>query len=189
MHVLCDTCSVLMLLRIAPEMFLDSRFECATLQVVYRELRQQPSFKDKYPWLKDYLGQVRGLPHTQVATGEYPRTHSAIKLLRESARSNQNHRRFLLSAADLEIAAVVVTHQYRISTAERDLEEFLEQEFSVANSAPLALVNDWIEGRLITWGNAEQRVLEDWLAQNERRQPLLEVQRFERIAKRKYPRG
>ena len=189
MHVLCDTCSVLMLLRIAPEMFLDPRFECATLQVVYRELRQQPRFKTKYPWLKDYLAKVRGLPQTQVEAGEYRRTLSTLRLLRDATRSRSENRRFLLSPADLEVAAAVVAHKYRISTAERALEEFLLQEFDVHNDAPLAVVNDWMEEGLIAWGDAQQRVLEDWIVQSERRQPLLEIQRFEKLARRKYPRS
>lgn len=77
--------------------------------------------------------------------------------------------------------------QHRFSTAERDLEEFLEQEFDIQNHHPLALVNDWIEKKLIIWGDAHHRVIEDWIAQNERRAPLLEIQRFEKLAKRKYP--
>jgi hypothetical protein len=188
MRVLCDTCSVIMLLRIAPEMLLDPRFECVTLQAVYRELRQQPRFKTKYPWLAGYLPKVRGLRQTEVETVEYKRTLDVVRITRDTKRSSRDNRRFGLSQTDMEIAAAVVTHKHDISTVERDLEEFLEQEFDVANVHPLALVNDWIEKDLILWGEAEHRVLEDWVTQNERRQPLLEIQRFEKLAKRKYPR-
>lgn len=187
MHVLCDTCSVIMLLRIAPDMFTDTRFECVTLNAVNRELRQQHRFKTKYPWLADHVHKVRALPGTQVETGEYQRTLDAVRILRVTKRSQQDNRRFLLSPVDLEIAAAVIAHQYRFSTAERDLEEFIEQEFDIQNHHPLALVNDWIEKKLIIWGDAHHRVIEDWIAQNERRAPLLEIQRFEKLAKRKYP--
>lgn len=188
MHVLCDTCSVIMLLRIAPEMFLDARFECVTLNVVYHELRKQPRFKSKYPWLSGYLPKVRGLPQTQVETGEYHRNLVAARLVSETAVNNRTKRHFDLSRVDTEVAAAVITHEYDVSTAEHNLEDFLAQEFDVINSHPLALVNDWLEGGLIVWGDAQQRVIEDWVVQNERRPPLSEIQRFEKAAKHKYPR-
>lgn len=49
MYVLCDTCSVLMLIRIAPDMFEDSRYGCVTTQEVIRELFRTQRFKEKYP--------------------------------------------------------------------------------------------------------------------------------------------
>lgn len=159
MHVLCDTCSVIMLLRIAPEMLIDPRFECATLQSVYRELRQQPRFKTRYPWLTEYLSKVRGLPQTTVDVGEFRRTLQVVRTLRDSVRSKRDNRRFALSLTDMEVAAAVVAHEFDISTVERDLEEFLEQEFDVKNVHPLELVNDWIEDGLMTWGDAQHRVL------------------------------
>lgn len=187
MHVLCDTCSVIMLLRIAPEMFVDSRFECVTVNVVYQELRKQPRFKSKYPWLPGCLPKVRGLPQTQVETIDYRRTLAAARLVSETAVNSRTSRRFSLSRADLEVASAVITHGYDISTAEHDLEDFLAQEFDVINSHPLVLVNEWIERGLIVWGDAQQRVIEDWVVQNERRPPWPEIQRFEKAAKRKYP--
>lgn len=189
MHVLCDTCSVIMLLRIAPDMLIDARFGCVTLNVVYRELRKQPRFKTKYPWLAGCLTKVHGLPQTQVETVEYRQILAVVQALRDSAVNNRTHRHFGLSRADMDVAAAVVAHEYGISTAEHDLEDFLAQEFDVPNSHPLALVNDWLERNLIAWGEAEQRVIEDWIVQNERRPPSLEIQRFEKVTKRQYPRA
>jgi len=145
MHVLCDTCSVIMLLRIAPEMFRDSRYECVTLNAVFGELRRKNKFKTKYPWLDTYLPKVRGLPQTTVETAEYKRTLAVVRASSDSARSANDNHRFGLSYVDIEIAATVVTHHYPICTAERDLEEFLNQEFDIENEAPLKIVNNWIE--------------------------------------------
>ncbi len=50
MYVLCDTSSVLMLLRIAPDIFVDERFECVTVKVVHDEIVGTTRFKSKYPW-------------------------------------------------------------------------------------------------------------------------------------------
>ena len=38
MYILCDTCSVLMLIRVAPDMFCDDRYGCVTIKDVFREL-------------------------------------------------------------------------------------------------------------------------------------------------------
>lgn len=38
MFILCDTSSILMLLRIAPEMFTDDRYECGTIREVHDEI-------------------------------------------------------------------------------------------------------------------------------------------------------
>lgn len=47
MHILCDTCSVLMLIRIAPDMFKDERYECVTVNEVWQELFRTRKFKTK----------------------------------------------------------------------------------------------------------------------------------------------
>jgi len=40
MDILCDTCSILMLIRIAPNMFIDKGFECVTIPDARKELFQ-----------------------------------------------------------------------------------------------------------------------------------------------------
>jgi len=38
MYILCDTCSVLMLIRIAPDMFCDDSYGCVTIQAgIFRQ--------------------------------------------------------------------------------------------------------------------------------------------------------
>lgn len=47
MIILCDTSSVVMLLRIAPEMFEDKRYGCVTIKEVYNELFATQKFKSR----------------------------------------------------------------------------------------------------------------------------------------------
>jgi hypothetical protein len=53
MVILCDTSSILMLLRIAPDMFTDERYECKAIRDVHDEIVQTTKFKTKYPWTVD----------------------------------------------------------------------------------------------------------------------------------------
>ena len=64
MILLCDTCSVLMLIRIAPDMFLDDRFECVTIKKVCDEIIQTQKFKTKYPWRIKYKSKLKSLGST-----------------------------------------------------------------------------------------------------------------------------
>ncbi len=61
MYILCDTCSVLMLIRIASDMFLDPKFECVTITDVVKEIFRAQKFKNKYPWRKRYKSSISRL--------------------------------------------------------------------------------------------------------------------------------
>jgi hypothetical protein len=50
MFILCDTCSILMLIRIAPKMFTEMEYECVTVAEVVQEIKRTQKFKDKHPW-------------------------------------------------------------------------------------------------------------------------------------------
>jgi len=188
MRVLCDTCSILMVLRIAPAMFEDPRFGCSMLPHVREEIIRNQRFKTRYPWRTGYVGKLKPLPLTSVRTAEWQKTLQYMHTLVRATRNQKTARLFGLSSFDLELAATVVEHAYDICTAERDLADFLEQEFEIGNVSPLHLVNDWIEAGLVEWNDTCQAVLDDWVSLNERKQPLLQIQRFEKLAKRKYPR-
>jgi len=54
MPILCDTSVILMLIRVAPDMFLDSDYECCTIRRVRDELFRTQKFKTKYAWRGDY---------------------------------------------------------------------------------------------------------------------------------------
>ncbi len=59
MNILCDTCSVLMLIRIAPDMFMLDKFNCVTVHEVRKEILQTQKFKSKYPWRTDFKDKIR----------------------------------------------------------------------------------------------------------------------------------
>jgi len=50
MKILCDTSSVLLLIRIAPQMFIDDKFNCFTVREVWEEVFQTQKFRTKYSW-------------------------------------------------------------------------------------------------------------------------------------------
>ena len=86
MYILCDTCSILMLLRIAPDMFADKRYECVTIRQVWEEITQTQKFKSKYPWRKDYARHIQSLPKSTVETADYQLTLRAVYFHRNNLR-------------------------------------------------------------------------------------------------------
>lgn len=58
MFILCDTSSILLLLRIAPDMFRDERFQCKTILDVHDEIFRTSKFKTKYPWIKELRARI-----------------------------------------------------------------------------------------------------------------------------------
>ncbi len=59
MFILCDTCSVLMLIRIAPKMFNEKEYECLTVKEVHQEIKRTQKFKEKYQWRIDFLPEIK----------------------------------------------------------------------------------------------------------------------------------
>jgi len=187
MHILCDTCSVLMLLRIAPNMFTDARYECTTVQQVWEEITQTQKFKTKYPWRKEYARHIRSLPQSKVDTEDYRLTLSAAKLTEQTQRNSRTGKTFGLSRRDIEIAACAIAHDYGVSTTDVNLVDFLKQQYDIGNVPPLKLVNDWIEKRLLEWTEFRQSVLTDWIACGEASQAHSEIKRFEKLTGSRYP--
>ena len=62
MFILCDTSAILMLLRIAPDMFKESAFECVTIRQIREEIFRGSKFKDRYKWLEEKRKEIRALP-------------------------------------------------------------------------------------------------------------------------------
>ena len=189
MNLLCDTCSIIMLLRIVPDLFQDSRFECVTISEVRRELTQTQKFKTRYPWLKEYSKRVVVMPQDKWQTKEYKEALSIVRMLNQSGRNTRNGKMFGLSKVDMKIAAAVIPLDFRITTVERPLQDFLKQQFNIDCEQPLKLINDWLEKGLLKWTNDHQGVINDWIKQNERDQPRNEIRRFEHLSGRKYPRS
>jgi hypothetical protein len=187
MNILCDTCSVLMLIRIAPDMFVDERFDCVTVQEVCEEIFRTQKFKTKYPWRTSYKDKIR--PYGVLRnTGEDFALH--LDVVRQIVDSGQTSlktgRSFGLSSVDKKIAAYVTAYGLDISSTDNSLIDFLEQEFGKENRSPLALLNDWIENGLIQWNDDIQRIIEDWDKNGEPVQPAKDKKNFFKLTGVKY---
>lgn len=187
MHVLCDTSSVLMLLRIAPEMFTDPRYECVMTQTVYAEFVRTKKLKHKYPWRSAYKKCLKSIGREELENGGCQLKLEVIRRLNDSAIRPATGRRYDLSRADMEIAAATVALGSKITTGDKNLAAFLIDQFDTECVSPLGLVNLWLEGGLITWNNERQAVIDDWIGQREHTQPPQEIRRFERLTGRTYP--
>ncbi len=187
MYVLCDTCSVLMVIRIAPEMFSDERFECVTLQEVRKEIFRNQRFKTKYPWRDKFKSKIPTLQVKKLQTPQFTLYFEAIKnSIGAGAVNQRTGELFDLSPVDQVIAACTLANNYNISTGDRNLSEFLKQEFSKDTISSLGLVNNWLRKGLITWSPYHQTIIEDWDKLNERPQPKSEAKGFKRLTGCKY---
>lgn len=187
MYILCDTCSVLMLIRVAPDMFCDDRYGCVTIQEVSQELFRTQKFKSKYPWRKSYKNKIKALGVSRVKQGDYELHLQTIKALVSAGKINKRTGNFFnLSSVDQKIAACSIAHNFILTTVDDDLADFIGQEFSGSSISPLEIINDWLEKGLVKWNNNIQTVIEDWDKCNEHPQPKKEIKRFEEITAFKY---
>jgi hypothetical protein len=187
MYILCDTCSVLMLIRIAPDMFRDDSYGCVTIQEVFQELFRTQKFKTKYPWRTKYKSKIKALIKSKVETGDFNLYLEAIRNIIVTGKINKRTKRFFsLSYIDQQIAACSIAHGFKLTTVDDDLADFIRQEFSGKTISPLGIVDDWIKKGLIKWDDDLQSILEDWDKCNEHPQPKKEVKRFEKITGFKY---
>ncbi len=187
MNILCDTCSVLMLIRIAPEMFCDDRFECVTIKEVIKELFQTHKFKARYPWRKKYKAKIKAMGTSEINKGDFQIYVEAINNIIQIGKINKRTGRYFnLSRVDQTIVACSVTHNLRLTTVDNDLEDFIKQEFSGQTITPLGIINDWLEKGLIQWDENMQMIVEGWETCNERPQPGKEIKRFEKNTGFKY---
>ena len=187
MNILCDTCSILMLIRIAPEMFRDERFECITIQEVFQELFRTQKFKDRYPWRARYKTKIKPLGISKVKSGDFKLYLGAVKNIVNAGKiNNRTDRYFNLSRVDQIIAACSIAHNFKLTTVDGDLVDFIIQEFAGQTISPLGIVNEWMEKGLIKWNDELQMIIEDWERCNESPQPKKEIKRFEKISGYKY---
>lgn len=187
MNILCDTCSVLMLIRIAPDMFTDERFDCVTVQEVCEEIFRTQKFKTKYPWRNDYKDRIRPSNFLK-STDDNFRLHLDVvdRLVDAGGVSLKTGKAFGLSFVDKKIAAYVTAYNLEISSTDNSLIDFLAQEFSKKNRSPLALLNDWIGKGLIRWNEDIRRIIEDWEKNGEPVQPSKDKREFFRLTGVKY---
>ena len=128
MYILCDTCSVLMLIRIAPDMFRDDRYGCVTIQEVFQELFRTQKFKTKYPWRTKYKSKIKAVIKSKVETDDFNLYLEAIRNIIETGKINERTKKFFsLSYVDQQIAACSIAHGFKLTTVDDDLNDFVIQ--------------------------------------------------------------
>jgi hypothetical protein len=187
MNILCDTCSILMLIRITPEMFCDDRYECVTIQEVIQEIFRTQKFKRRYPWRERYKSKIKALGTSRINEGDFKLCLELVKDIVFAGKINERTGYYFnLSYVDQVMAACSIAHNFRLTTVDDDLADFVKQEFSGDIISPLGIINDWIEKGLVRWNNNLQMIIEDWERCNENPQPKKEIKRFEKITGYKY---
>lgn len=189
MILLCDTCSVLMLIRIAPDMFIDPKYECVTIKEVCDEMIRTPKFKTKYPWRIKYRSKLKPpgstIENDQLIQKRYKIIDNLVETV--GVMNKKTGRPYYLSRTDKTIAACALALNYGISTVEYELTEFLQQQFDRRIIKPLAIINYWLRKGIIKWDDGKQAVLEDWLICNEAPQDKSQVKTFTRLTNCEYP--
>jgi hypothetical protein len=192
MKILCDTCSILMVIRIAPDMLNDEKYGCFTIQEVRKEIIRQQKFKDKYPWRHKLKDKIRCIPNSDILNNNTVNQYfEAINLLIESnITNNKTGRLFDLSPVDKKFIACALSFGFKISTGDGDIKDIANQEFSKAfkgNISPLGMVNMWIRNGLINWNDTLNEYVTDWKRTGEAPQPKHQKRVYRKLAGLKYP--
>lgn len=179
-----------MLLRIAPDMFMDLCYECVTILSIRNEIFQTAKFKSKYPWLNNLRNRVKALPSTKSNREDFKLYYEAVTILNYNGIINKRTgRAFDLSAEDRKVIAFALTYDYMISSGDNDLIDFPHQEFSARFKgaiSPLEIINRWIESGVIVWDEIKQEFISEWSLNNERPQPRKAITLFEKLTGREY---
>lgn len=131
MVILCDTCSILMLIRIAPKMFSEPEYKAFTIPNVAKEFTGTQKFKSKYPWRSEYRAYVIPATSNAMQDDEYILLLKLVKQMIENGVVNEKtDRLFDLSAVDKEVVSYALSKGHAISTGDQDIIDFAAQEFS-----------------------------------------------------------
>ena len=177
-----------MLIRIAPEMFTDPRYECETIIDVKNEIFRTTRFKNKYAWRTDYKNKIKTISATELETVEYKNNFELIKNLLDECVTNENTGRIIdLSRVDKTIAAYAITKKHRITTGDKNLAAFVNQQFEINNIFPLEILNEWIEKGIIKVDDSMLSYLQKWIDEEEPPQPPDAIKKFEKLTGKTYP--
>lgn len=182
MPILCDTCTVLMLIRIAPDMFIDTKYECLTINEVHGEIFQTTKFKYKYPWRADYKLKIVSNTSVLKKDENFNIVLDVIKNKISAGTINRlTGRYFDLSYVDRLVAAYAVNYDLSISTSDNDLINFLKQEFEIRNMCSLEIINTWLKAEILIWNDEHHKLIREWIVDEEPEQPRNAKKEFERI--------
>ena len=192
MKILCDTCSILMVMRIAPDMLTDEKYGCFTIQEVREEIIRQQKFKDKYPWRHGFKDKIRCIPNSEIINNDFASQYfDVVNLMIENNTINKKTGRlFDLSSVDKRFIACSLSFGFKISTGDGDIKAIANQEFSKAfkgNISPLGMVNTWIRKSLINWSDELHGYVADWNRTGEAPQPRLQKREYRKLTGLKYP--
>jgi hypothetical protein len=190
MHILCDTSSILLLIRIAPEMFIDDRYECCTLHEIYDELFRSQKFKQKYPWRDKFKNKIKYLDSQKNIPDVALYYNIIVRLNETGIKSNYSGKIFSLSRVDMKLLAYSLAHEFKLSTGDQGIKEFTWQEFSEefkGDVSALEIINLWLRKKLVVWNDELHEYVADWNRQNEHPQPKEHKKIFEKLTGRKYP--
>ncbi len=186
MYFLCDTCSILMLLRINPDMFIEEKFNCYTIPQVVQEIIRTPKFKKQYAWKDTFKNRISAIGSTKLQNPSLHENLNIINFLLDNTINKKTDRLFNLSYVDKHVAACCITFDFIAATEDKNLRTFLEQEFDAKTVSVLQIINDWIEQGLLLWNDNLQLLMAEWVKDNESPQPKNEILRFTKLTNYKY---
>lgn len=179
-----------MLIRIAPDMFINPKFESVTISDVVKEIFRTQKFKNRYPWRNRYKSNIKPLGNTVLKTDNFKLYYQTINSQISSGIINSKTRyHFDLSKVDQRIVACALANNFRITTGDKDLIEYYLQQFSNNPDeiiSPLGIINIWLKKGLISWDEKLQTILEDWTKCDEAPQPIKEIKKFQNLTGYKY---
>ncbi len=192
MKILCDTCSILMVIRIAPDMLTNENYGCFTIQEVRKEFIRQQKFKDKYPWRHSFKDKIRCIPNSEILNNNAVNQYvEAINFLIESnITNNKTGKLFDLSPVDRKFIACALSFGYRISTGDGDIKDLANQEFPKVfkgSISPLGMINMWIRKGLMDWDDTLHEYVADWKRDEEDSQPRRQKIEYKKLTGLKYP--
>ena len=177
-----------MLIRIVPKMFEDPKYKCTTVVNVKNELYRTAKFNKKFPWRKAYKANIKTVGMLELEGEMYKENYELVKNILDAGIINQNTMEEIdLSGVDKVIAAYAVTNQYEITTGDKNLAAFLEQEFELNNIKPLEIINQWIKEGLLNIDENIMGYLQGWINDDEPVQPKNAMREFEKITGKTYP--
>jgi len=179
-----------MLLRIAPEIFTDHRYECKTIREVHDEIVQTTKFKTKYPWTREVRDRIQITVLTETQKRMEQQYHKTIKSLNYAGTMNEKTGKiFDLSRVDMKVVSHCITLGCSITSGDNDLKDFIQQEFKENDNgslSPLEIIVLWIEKKLIKWDQEKQKVIDSWKELREHQQPGKAKKRFSELTGNKY---
>jgi hypothetical protein len=191
MIILCDTSSILLLLRIAPDMFIDQKYECITIPEIFNEIFRTQKFKGKYPWRTAFKSKVKPLTYSSYKTSSYDELHKTIqRILDACVPDSSSGQQFYLSPEDHALAACAIAKDCELSSGDTKLVAFLQQQFPdmfKGNLTALEVINRWLENKVLNWDDAKHAIVGDWKQKKEASQPASAVKQFKKLTEREYP--